>query len=115
MDVPRLINAPELNGQTLGTCYRKKFVEQVGELNMKKSNHRICPVERAGHLETRLRRWVQNPEKILSPYVKKGMTVLDMGAGPGFFSIPLARMVGETGHVVACDLQQGMLDRIAVQ
>lgn len=80
---------------------------------MKNTNHRICPVEKSGFLENRLRRWVQNPEKILSPYVKKGMTVLDMGAGPGFFSIPMANMVGDTGHVVACDLQQGMLDRIA--
>ena len=40
------------------------------------------------------------------------MTVLDVGCGPGFFSIELAKLVGESGNVIAVDLQQGMLDRI---
>jgi ubiquinone/menaquinone biosynthesis C-methylase UbiE len=38
------------------------------------------------------------------------MTVLDVGCGPGFFVIDMAEMVGETGRVIACDLQEGMLD-----
>ena len=40
------------------------------------------------------------------------MTVLDVGCGPGFFSIELAKLVGEDGRVIAADLQQGMLDRL---
>jgi ubiquinone/menaquinone biosynthesis C-methylase UbiE len=40
------------------------------------------------------------------------MTVLDVGCGPGFFSIELAKLVGESGRVIAVDLQQGMLDRL---
>ena len=40
------------------------------------------------------------------------MTVLDVGCGPGFFSIELAKLVGEGGSVIAADLQQGMLDRL---
>ena len=40
------------------------------------------------------------------------MTVLDVGCGPGFFSIELAKLVGERGRVIAVDLQQGMLDRL---
>ena len=75
------------------------------------SNH-ICPVERAGSLDNRIRRWLQNPMKILKPYVKEGMTVLDFGCGPGFFTIEMANMVGQAGRVIACDLQQGMLDRV---
>jgi ubiquinone/menaquinone biosynthesis C-methylase UbiE len=42
--------------------------------------------------------------------VEPGDTVVDVGCGPGFFTIPLAAMVGSRGHVVAVDLQQGMLD-----
>lgn len=40
------------------------------------------------------------------------MTVLDVGCGPGFFSIDMAKMVGENGRVIAADLQQGMLDKV---
>lgn len=79
---------------------------------MKRGNNRICPVERADHLDTRIRRWVQNPRKILEPYLIEGMTVLEIGCGPGFFSLDLAWMVGDTGRVIACDLQEGMLHKI---
>jgi ubiquinone/menaquinone biosynthesis C-methylase UbiE len=74
--------------------------------------NRVCPVERAGSLDNRFRRWVQNPRKILSPYITKGMTVLDLGCGPGFFSIDIAQMVGTSGRVIASDLQEGMLQKL---
>ena len=78
---------------------------------MNRSN-RICPVEIAGSLDNRLRRWIQNPKKILGQYIRGGMTVLDMGCGPGFFTIEMARMVGKSGHVIAADLQEGMLQKL---
>jgi ubiquinone/menaquinone biosynthesis C-methylase UbiE len=43
--------------------------------------------------------------------VAPGMYVLDVGCGPGRLTIPLARAVGESGRVVAIDLQAGMLER----
>lgn len=79
---------------------------------MKESKHRVCPVERAGSLESRLRRWLQNPQKILRPYIHKGMKVLDVGCGPGFFSIDMAHLVGDSGRVIALDLQEGMLQKV---
>ena len=79
---------------------------------MAKDKNRVCPVEMAGSLDSKMRKWIQNPYKILKPYVKEGMTVLDLGCGPGFFSIPLADMVGETGKVIAADLQEGMLQKV---
>jgi ubiquinone/menaquinone biosynthesis C-methylase UbiE len=72
-------------------------------------NNRVCPVERAGGLENRLRKLVQNPKKILRKYVKEGMIALDLGCGPGFFSVEIAKMVGESGKLIAVDLQEGML------
>jgi len=71
--------------------------------------NRVCPVERAGILDSRIRRWFLNPKKILGPHIKEGMTILDVGCGPGFFTIDLAQMVGKSGRVVAADLQEGML------
>jgi ubiquinone/menaquinone biosynthesis C-methylase UbiE len=79
---------------------------------MSGSNERVCPVETAGTLDNSIRKWLQDPKKIAGPYVKRGMTVLDLGCGPGFFSIPMAEMVGESGKVIAADLQEGMLQKL---
>ena len=79
---------------------------------MSDGNKRVCPVVIAGSLDNRIRRWVQNPEEILRPYIEEGMIVLDIGCGPGFFSIDLAQMVGKSGRVIAADLQEGMLQKL---
>ncbi|MBI5248528.1 MAG: class I SAM-dependent methyltransferase [Desulfomonile tiedjei] len=69
----------------------------------------VCPWWLGYLLVNPMRRWFQNPETILSPYVAEGMTVLDIGPGMGFFTIPAARMVGDTGRVIAVDIQEKML------
>ncbi len=79
---------------------------------MDSKRNRVCPVELANSLDSKIRRWLQNPQKILSPYVKEGMTVLDIGCGPGFFSIEMAKMIGLNGKVISADLQEGMLQKL---
>ncbi len=79
---------------------------------MNNDRNRVCPVELANSLDNKIRRWLQNPQKILSPYVKEGMKVLDVGCGPGFFSVELAKMVGAHGKVYSVDLQEGMLQKL---
>lgn len=41
--------------------------------------------------------------------LEPGETVADIGAGTGYFTLPMARMVGEEGHVLAVDIQPEML------
>ena len=79
---------------------------------MNEERNRVCPVELAGSLDNKIRKWFQNPNKILAPFIKEGMKVLDIGCGPGFFSIEIAKMVGESGKVYSVDLQEGMLQKI---
>lgn len=79
---------------------------------MDEDTGRVCPAAMAASLDNRFRRWFQNPSKILAPYLRVGMTMLDLGCGPGFFSVEAAVMVGETGRVIAADLQEGMLKRL---
>jgi len=79
---------------------------------MNEEKNRVCPVELAGSLDNKIRKWFQNPSKILAPFIKEGMKVLDIGCGPGFFSIEIAKMVGKNGKVFSVDLQEGMLQKL---
>ena len=72
----------------------------------------VCPAELSGSLDNIFRRLVHNPRKILVPYISEDMTVLDLGCGPGYFTVELARLVGQGGRVIAADLQQKMLDKM---
>jgi len=80
---------------------------------MRNRNPHIHSVENAGALESSFRFRFQNPKKILGPYLKPGMTVLDLGCGPGFFTTEIARMLDHSGKVIAADIQNGMLDKVA--
>ena len=55
---------------------------------------------------------MQNPKKILSPYVEEGMKVLDIGCAMGFFSLPLAEMVSPNGKVICVDIQAKMIESL---
>ena len=70
---------------------------------------RICPWWLGYVLANPLRRLLEKPERILEPYIRPGMTAVDIGCGMGFFSLPLARMVGPQGRVVCVDLQPRMI------
>lgn len=79
----------------------------------KVNDKKVCPVEIAGGLDNSVRRLLQNPKKLLKPYIREGMTVLDLGCGPGFFSIEIAKLLNDSGgKVIAADLQEGMLDKV---
>ena len=59
-----------------------------------------------------MRRLLHKPEKVVGPYVKEGMTALDIGCGMGHFSIGMAKLVGDGGKVISVDLQQKMLNKV---
>jgi len=79
-------------------------------MNQKKPH--ICPVENSGSLDSKLRKLFQNPKRLLKPYIREGMTVLEIGCGPGFFTLDMAKMVGESGKIIAVDVQEGMLEKV---
>ena len=72
----------------------------------------VCPHTISFFLDNWLRKLVQNPKKIVGPYIKKGDTVIDIGCGPGFFSIEMAKLVGKNGKVIAVDLQEKMIAHV---
>lgn len=73
-------------------------------------DHHVCPWWLAYTFDNPLRKLFHNPKALLGEYVHEGMTVMDIGCGMGYFTLGLAELVGDTGKVIAIDLQQEMLD-----
>ncbi len=69
----------------------------------------VCPWWIGYLLASPIRRLFQDPAKILSPYVRPGMTAVEPGPAMGFFTLELARLVGPTGRVIAVDIQPRMI------
>jgi ubiquinone/menaquinone biosynthesis C-methylase UbiE len=56
---------------------------------------------------------VRNPYKLLKAAgLENGYKVLEVGCGPGFFTIPAARIVGDEGHVYAVDIHPRAVERV---
>ena len=73
----------------------------------------VCPVWIGYLLASPLRRLFQDPARILGPFARPGMIALEVGPAMGFFSVPLARLVGPAGRVVCVDAQRELLDGLA--
>jgi ubiquinone/menaquinone biosynthesis C-methylase UbiE len=72
----------------------------------------VCPWWLCFTFDNPLRKIIHDPIKIINPYVHQGDTVIDIGPGMGYFSIPIAELVGSTGRVTAIDIQPKMLSAI---
>lgn len=65
-------------------------------------------------MESRLRKWLMNPVKTLQGAgIGPGQTVLEVGCGTGFFTIPAAKMIGDQGHLVAMDALADYTKRVS--
>lgn len=69
----------------------------------------ICPWWAGRFLLNPLRTIIHNPDKITSPYIHKGSKILEIGPGMGHFSLPMARLTGQTGRIYCVDIQEKML------
>jgi ubiquinone/menaquinone biosynthesis C-methylase UbiE len=69
----------------------------------------VCPWWLCFTFDNIFRKLIHDPYKILSPYIKAGDMILDVGPGMGYFTIPMALMAGSEGRVIAADIQEKML------
>ena len=71
---------------------------------------RTMSVEGAAWLERREREDEENPDLALRLLrIRRGSTVADIGAGSGYITVRLSKIVGPTGKVYASDIHSGML------
>ncbi len=87
---------------------------QIGKLVKKRQ---IAPVMNVAHAD-----WLTRPDRdeqeqpdrvVAALNIPRGATVVDLGAGVGYFTWRLAKQVGPEGRVIAVDIQQGMLDLLS--
>jgi putative heme-binding domain-containing protein len=109
---------PSYSG-TLSATEINELVEYLRSL--KGSSERAPRTRQPGPLTTKTD-WLtranrdsqERPELLLDSLgILPGFTVVDWGAGTGYFTWRLARRVGDHGKVIAVDIQRSMLDRIA--
>ncbi|MBH00359.1 MAG: SAM-dependent methyltransferase [Solibacterales bacterium] len=88
--------------------------KQLSQANETRRNRQIAPVMSAVHAD-----WLTRPERdaeeqpdrlIEALSISEGATVVDLGAGVGYFTWRLAKQVGSRGRVLAVDIQQRMID-----
>jgi ubiquinone/menaquinone biosynthesis C-methylase UbiE len=73
-------------------------------------NERIFSPSQAHRLDSPERKtWLPLSEVLQILELRSGFTVADVGAGTGYFSLPIAALVGEHGKVYAIDVQSEML------
>lgn len=77
-------------------------------------HHRFDDVERWTKVfdDPKRDRW-QKPEKVIRFLgISPGQSVADLGAGTGYFTVHLARVVGPTGKVYAVDIEPALVDHL---
>jgi ubiquinone/menaquinone biosynthesis C-methylase UbiE len=84
-----------------------KFIDRV----LFRERH-TCPWWLCFTFDNPLRRLIQDPDLIVRGLVQPGQTVLDIGCGMGYFSLPLARLAGPNGKVICVDMQPKMLEAV---
>ena len=63
---------------------------------------------------SRARRWLFNPVKTLhGADIQPGQTVLEVGCGTGFFTIPAAEMIGDEGCLIAMDALSDFIKQVS--
>lgn len=75
-----------------------------------------CPASLCWLVENPYMNAVAGADKILQRLqLEEGMRLLDVGSGPGRLALPAANSVGNTGEVVALDIQAKMLEKLRLR
>ncbi len=115
MRTPRspLLTVGRFGFHTAGLALVGLWCVLTGIAQDRSSHGRLFPPEELGLLEGPDRDAWQKPELIMDALgIADGVTVADVGAGGGWFTVRLARRVGPNGLVYAEDIQHQMIESI---
>lgn len=74
--------------------------------------HRLMPWWYGYFLINPFRKYWHNTNQLLGKYLAPGMKVVDYGCAMGYFSLTMARIVGQSGKIYSFDIQPQMIERI---
>ncbi len=75
--------------------------------------HYPVPAVLVSFIDNSLRRAFQPPKQVIDwAGVKEGMWVLEIGPGPGTFTIEAAKRAGKSGRLFAVDIQPGVISKL---
>ena len=72
--------------------------------------HKFDPARLERLLGDERRRQMPPEDTLRAAGVMPGHTVVDLGCGPGYFTLPAASLVGDSGYIYAVDVQRELLD-----
>jgi ubiquinone/menaquinone biosynthesis C-methylase UbiE len=76
----------------------------------------VFPASQSRFLLQPARRLVMPVRRTLKRFsVGRGQTVLEVGPGPGYYTLEAASMVGPTGRLLCLDIQRGMIDLLSAR
>ncbi len=85
----------------------------IGKFYMGREIAHVMGHAAAGWLERKEREEEEQPTKLLKALnLKEGDVVADIGAGSGYYSFRMSKLVGEKGKILAVEIQKEMLDMI---
>ncbi len=71
-----------------------------------KQSHRHPPWNISLSIIGPFRKLFEPPQRLVEPYVKKGQIAADLGCGPSYYTMILAKSVGPEGKVYVVDLDK---------
>ncbi len=80
-------------------------------LKLKKGRGEPCPTSWSWIVDNSLRRWDVR-HALDRAGLRHGETVLELGPGPGAFTVDAAQRVGPEGRLIAVDIQPGMIAQV---
>jgi len=91
------------------------LVSSIFDKLLVRGNH-VCPSWLCFTFDNPVRKIFHDPGKIVAPYIKPGDTVVDIGPGKGYFTLPICQLAGGDsggeGRVIAVDIQEQMLNSL---
>ncbi len=102
-------NPAEYSGYC-GNCY-KKLEDNKKTKKVAKNRSHLFPARLSFILDNAIRRRFDPPQKVIEILgINESFSVMDFGCGPGFYTIPFAKVAKE---VVAVDFQSRMLQKLS--
>ncbi len=91
-----------------------KADEDISSKDFPSARRPVAPIVSSGFSTEEARDRVKEADRVMKEAgIKPGMTVADIGAGEGYYTVRLAARVGEDGRVVAQDIVPAVRDKLA--